>query len=80
MEYILGELERIQNFVNVPLMTRRLEIHKDDPMDELMDVYEGVKEIEDQLSKTINIATSAVQKHHKLYEECVDMQDELEDI
>jgi len=47
MEYILGELERIQNFVNVPLMTRRLEIHKDDPMDELMDVYEGVKEIED---------------------------------
>ena len=59
----MGELERIQNFVNVPLMTRRLEIHKDDPMDELMDVHEGVKEIEAYLSKTINIASSAVQKH-----------------
>jgi len=29
-------------------------------MDELMDVYEGVKEIEDKLFMTLNIATSVV--------------------
>jgi len=46
MEYFLGELEHIQKFVDVPLMTRRLENHKDDPMDELMEVYDDVKEIE----------------------------------
>ena len=46
MEYFLGELEHIQKIVDVPLMTRRLENHKDDPMDELMEVYDDVKEIE----------------------------------
>jgi len=30
-------------------MTRRLEIHKDDPFEELMEVYLDVKEIEQNL-------------------------------
>lgn len=52
----MGELERMQGFVDVPLMTRRLDSHKEDAMEELMEVYQEVKEIEGYLSKTINIA------------------------
>ena len=46
MEYFVGEICRIQHFVDVPLMTRRLDNYMDDPMDELLVVYEGVKDIE----------------------------------
>ena len=49
-------------------------------MDELMDVHEGVKELEDKLSITLNIATSVVKKHKTLSKECVDMKDELKNI
>ena len=42
----MAELERMQGFVDVPLMTRRLEDHKEDAMEELMEVYAEVKEIE----------------------------------
>ena len=52
----MQELERMQGYVDVPLMTRRMENHKEDAMEELMEVYEEVKEIEGYLSKTINIA------------------------
>jgi len=30
-------------------MTRRLKVHKEDPMDELLEVYENVKEMEAEL-------------------------------
>jgi hypothetical protein len=30
-------------------MTKRLQIHKEDPMDELLEVYENVKEMEAEL-------------------------------
>ena len=56
LDFFVGELERMQGFVDVPLMTRRLENHKEDAMEELMEVYQEVKEIEGHLSKTINIA------------------------
>ena len=38
-------------------MTRRLEHHLDDPMEELMEVYQDVKDIEQNLGKAINIAS-----------------------
>jgi hypothetical protein len=37
-------------------MSRRLELHKEDAMEELMEVYQEVKEIETYLQKSINIA------------------------
>ena len=44
-------------------MTRRQEFHKDDPLEELIEVYHDVKEIETYLSKTINIANFIIKKH-----------------
>ena len=76
----MAELERMQGFVDVPLMTRRLEDHKEDAMEELMEVYAEVKEIEGYLSKTINIANFIIQKHQTLFQDCLDMQEELEAI
>ena len=59
----MTELERMQGFVDVPLMTRRMNEHKEDAMEELMEVYQEVKEVEGYLSKTINIANFILQKH-----------------
>lgn len=73
LDFFVGELERMQHFVDVPLMTRRLENHKEDALEELMEVYEEVKEVEGYLSKTINIATFIVQKHQTLFQDCIDM-------
>lgn len=53
----MGELENIEQMNQVPLMTRRLESHKEDPMQEMLEIYQEVKEIEGQLMKTINIGS-----------------------
>jgi len=57
LDYFEGELERIAQIIEVPLMTRRLENHLDDPMEELLEVYQDVKEIEANLGKAINIGS-----------------------
>ena len=49
IDYFKQELERIQEYCLAPLMTKRLQIHKEDPMDELLEVYENVKEMEAEL-------------------------------
>jgi len=46
MNFFEQELNRMQALISIPLMTRRLDVHKDDPMEELMEVYSDVKEIE----------------------------------
>ena len=46
MNFFEQEIGRMQRLVQVPLMTRRLDSHKDDPMEELMEVYQDVKEVE----------------------------------
>ena len=80
MDYFINELDRIQQLAEVPLMAKRMDKHKDDAMEELMEVYQDVKEIEGHLAKTINIASFIIQKHQQLFQDCIDMQDELEAI
>ena len=41
----------------LPLIDRRQNKIKDDPFEELMEVYQDVKEIEQNLTKSINIAS-----------------------
>ena len=67
IEYFSEELKKIKEIVNISLMTRRLEIHKEDPMEELMEVYQEVKEIESNLKKCINIANFMIEKHKLLF-------------
>ena len=57
LDYFEGELDRIAQVIEVPLMTRRLENHLDDPMEELLEVYQDVKEIEANLAKALNIGS-----------------------
>jgi hypothetical protein len=59
-------------------MTRRLDSHKEDAMEELMEVYSEVKEIENNLKRTIKIAFFMIEKHTQLFQDCVDFQEELE--
>ena len=49
MDQLEGEMKKIQKLVQVDLMTRRLDSHKEDAMEELMEVYSEVKEIENNL-------------------------------
>ena len=63
IEYFSEELRKIKEIVNIPLMTRRLELYKEDPMEELMEVYQEVKEIESNLKKCINISHFMIEKH-----------------
>jgi hypothetical protein len=49
IDYFEQELERISKIVKVPLMTRRQNKIKEDPFEELMEVYQDVKEIEQNL-------------------------------
>ena len=57
LDYFEAELDRIAQTIEVPLMTRRLEHHLDDPMEELLEVYQDVKEIEANLGKSLNIGS-----------------------
>ena len=57
IDYFETELNHIQQLVSIPLMTRREDITKDDPMEELMEVYQDVIEIEQNLQKAVNIAS-----------------------
>lgn len=62
-----SELKKIERLVKIDLMTRRLEIHKEDPMDELLEVYQDVKEIENNLKRTIKIAFFMIEKNNALF-------------
>ena len=57
MDYFDQELSRISQLIEVPLMTRRQDSHKEDPMEELMEVYQDVADVETNLNKCINIAS-----------------------
>jgi len=39
LDYFLNELNSIEMINDVPLMTRRLETHKEDPMQEMVEIY-----------------------------------------
>ena len=64
MDQLEGDLKKIQKLVQVDLMTRRLDSHKEDPMEELMEVYSEVKDIENNLKRTIKIAFFMIEKHN----------------
>lgn len=57
LDYFLSELHAIEKQNEIPMMTRRLESHKEDPMQELLEIYQEVRELESQLKKTINIGS-----------------------
>jgi hypothetical protein len=62
----------------LPLMTRRQENHKEDPMQELLEIYTEVASIESHLKKTINIGKFMVEKNRELLNATIELQEESE--
>ena len=54
--YFEETLNKLKETNKIPLIERRQERHKDEPIEELNEVYEDVNEIEANLAKAINIA------------------------
>ena len=53
IKYFEQELLSLYKTIQVPLMTRRMDFHNQDPMDELVEVYEEVKQLETNLTRAI---------------------------
>ena len=49
-------------------------------MKELQEVYHDVQEIQDKFGKSINIGSFIIKKHKQLFADCVDLQEELENM
>ena len=58
-------------------MQRRLDNHKEDPMEELLEVYEDVGYLEDDFKKSINIANFIIEKHNEAFEELIHLKEEF---
>ena len=61
-------------------MQRRLEHHSMDPIDELMEVYQDVKEIENNLNKAIKIGNFIIAKNKSIIETSIEIQEEFEQV
>ena len=68
----------LREIVEIPLISRRMEIHNPDPMEELLEVYDDVKEIESNLGRAIEIANFIIQKTKELLLTNNDLQEECE--
>jgi hypothetical protein len=49
-----------------------------DPIEELMEVYQDVKEIESNLGKAVNIGNFIIAKNKTIIETSIEIQEELE--
>ena len=55
-----------------------MEIHNPDPMEELLEVYDDVKEVESNLGRAIDIANFIIQKNKVLIAANNDLHEEIE--
>ena len=61
-------------------MQKRLEHHLEDPMEELVEVYSSVKDIEQSLLKACNIGKFIISKNKEMFQANIELQEELEEI
>lgn len=54
-------------------MTKRLENHLDDPMEELVEVFGLVKEIEANLVKACHIGNFIIQKNKEMFQTNIEL-------
>ena len=80
MDYFENELQQIADIVTIPLMQKRLEHHLEDPMEELVEVYSSVKDIEQSLLKACNIGKFIIGKNKEMFQANIELQEELEEI
>ena len=59
-------------------MTRRMEKNQADPMDELLEVYDDVKELEANLQKAIDLSKFIITKNKEILQFNYEIQEELE--
>ena len=63
--YFEETLNKLKEMNKVPLIEKRQERHKDDPIIELNEIYEDVNEIEANLAKAISIASLIIKKNEE---------------
>ena len=78
MNYFEEQVKALQDFASVPLMTKRLDKNQPDPMDELLEVYDEVKEIEANLKKAIDLSMFILAKNQEILQVIYELQEELE--
>ena len=66
INYFDMELKSLLESVSVPLIEKRMDIHKSDAMEELIEVYEEVKQIELNLSRAVEIGNFIIDKNKDL--------------
>ena len=66
INYFDQVLTSLRQSVDVPLQTRRQEIHNPDPIEELMEVYDDVQEVETNLCSAIEIAYVILNKNKEM--------------
>ena len=49
-----------------------------EPVEELVELHQDIKEIEDFLQKAIHIGTFIIEKHRSVVQECLDAHHDLE--
>ena len=59
--------------MEIPLITRRMAIHNPDPMEELVEVYDDIKEVESNLGRAVEIANFIIQKNKELLSDNTEM-------
>jgi len=66
MNYFEEQITSLQKFAEVPLMTRRMEKNQAYPIDELLEVYDDVKELEANLQKAIDLSKFIITKNKEI--------------
>ena len=66
INYFDMELKSLLESVSIPLIEKRMDIHKSDAMEELIEVYEEVKQIELNLSRAVEIGNFIIDKNKDL--------------
>lgn len=82
LDFFEQEMQKYQEVVRVPLMERRVENEqmKENPMEELQDVYVEVAQMETSFGKVINIAEHLIRHYRELFQLQTNLQDENDEL
>ena len=76
--YFEQVLQSLRQAADVPLQQKRMEIHNPDPIEELLEVYDDIKEVESNLNQAIEIGYYILFKNKELLTNNYDLQEEIE--
>lgn len=76
--YFEQVLQSLRQAADVPLQQKRMDIHNPDPIEELLEVYDDIKDVEANLNQAIEIGYYILLKNKELMWSNFDLQEEIE--